>query len=101
MIGVSHSTIDKWAKDGEDDGGETTDEWTVGPTCDKVARSLARYLSKLEDAQGLFDMLSKARMARHLADACESQFGEGARAHLQRLAKWANDGVAELRSRGI
>jgi ParB-like chromosome segregation protein Spo0J len=100
-LGVSHASIDSWAREPADEvEPDTTAIPGPGPTADAISRQLASYVDRLESARDIFDLVAKRRMGRHLADAFESRFGDDALRQLERIATWSSDAVSVLRSRG-
>ncbi len=99
LVGVSHDTVDRWAKG----VAESASDGETGPssmeTPDRAARRLVNGLVRLDDARGLFDMIKPARMGGHLADAFEARLGDDALRSAQRFAQWASAAVEVLEGR--
>lgn len=103
LVGVAHSTVDRWVREaqgneGGADGEIGSAEYTRGPTAADVARRIATYLDHLDESRGLFDMVAQVRMGKHLALALRDRFGDDALAQAERFANWTAGAVAQLKS---
>jgi ParB-like chromosome segregation protein Spo0J len=99
LVGVSHDSVDRWAKGVAESvsSGETSSPRVV--TADEAARRLVNGLVRLHDSRGLLDMLKPQRMGRHLADAFEERLGDEALARAKAFADWADVAVQVLEDR--
>jgi ParB-like chromosome segregation protein Spo0J len=90
LVGAAHSSVDRWIQEAADSAADSDAQThpTRLPTADDAARSITKYLAKLDEARSLFDYLSPARMGRHLADAFEDRFGDGALTQAHTYARW-------------
>ncbi len=105
LLGVAHSTVDRWVREAqasqtESDSGESTPTSIIGPNSDQIAKRIATYLGQLDEARGLFDMLAPSRMGKHLAHALHDRFDDGAVAQAERFADWIAGAVAQLKAQG-
>ncbi len=99
LVGVSHSSVNRWAmevdeRSTQDDGPER--RMPVGQSPDRVAARLASMLDRLSESRGLLDYLVPKRMGRHLAKAFEERFGDSALDEAQRLRTWLDGAVSCL-----
>lgn len=101
LVGVAHSTVDRWA-DGvaESASGSTTTVAVVGPNADEVALKLVRYLERLSDSRGLLDLFAPKRMGAHVAQAFYDCYGDHALAEARTMAAWMSRAVAVLSGGG-
>jgi hypothetical protein len=102
LIGVAHSSVDRWvqldeqAKERADDASTETAGYPIGPTADDVARRLVGQLARLGDSRGLLDTLMPKRMGKHVADAFADRFGETALGEARQLKGWIDRAVELL-----
>jgi len=100
MVGVAHSSVDRWAEEGaESSSDEDEASVTHVPTADDAARRLVGFLTKLDESRGLLDYLAGSRMGRHLADAFEYRLGENALVQARKFAKWTASAAQTLEER--
>jgi ParB-like nuclease domain len=99
VVGVSHDSIDRWAKGVADSATQTSGEALrqIPPSPDEVARRLVRSLSRLDDSRGLLDLLAPARMGTHLARAFDDIFGNDSLRQAERFEQWVAGAVKVLR----
>lgn len=101
LVGVAHSTVDRWAEEVAESASESaTAGSTVGPTADEVAMKLVRFLERLSDSRGLFDYFAPKRMGTHLAQAFYDRFGDRALAEARTVAVWISHAVTMLEGSG-
>ena len=103
LIGVAHSSVDRWAEESAEsasppDGDESRSSELA--TADQMARRLVSFVVRLDESRGLLDYIAPSRMGRHLARAFEERLGEDALGHAERLEKWINATVSTLRNGG-
>ena len=101
LVGVSHDSVGRWIKHALEVEGSTSEDNPGFPprvTADDVARRLVLTLVRLDESRSLFDMLSGARMGRHLARAFDDRLGDNALRQAERFSQWTHAAVAELRS---
>ncbi len=101
LVGVAHSSVDRWVQLAEHEKErteETSDTGTYphGPSADDVARRLVSQLARLEDAKGLLDMLVPKRMGKHLAGAFTDRYADAALSEAQRFKAWVDRAVDVL-----
>ena len=99
LVGVSHSTVGRWAVEVDQsagDGDEASPRMPIGPSPEKVARGLVGTLERLKEARGLFDYLARSRMGRHMAGAFADRYGESALDEARRFQAWVDAAVAAL-----
>lgn len=101
LVGVAHSTVDRWAVDAAPSASESVDEPTIDrlPTADQMARRLVGFLTRLDESRGLLDYMAPSRMGRHLADAFEDRLGDAAPTRARLLAKWTTAAAQVLEHR--
>jgi transposase-like protein len=97
LVGVSHSTVDRWAVEVADSATETGSPASLlGPNADTVASQLVRHLERLRESRGLFDYFAPKRMGRHLAQAFYDRFGDESLNEARVYADWIGRAVALL-----
>lgn len=103
LVGASHDSVDRWLREQvEPAGNEAAVESEVRIiTSNDVARQMARYVAKVQDARGISDHLAPSRMGKHLADALSAQFGDDALRSAQRLSGWFERAVDVLNAREL
>jgi len=103
LVGVAHSSVDRWAQEEADsagtDGSNETPPPRPSPSADETARRLVGFLIRLDESRGLLDYLAPARMGRHLAAAFADRFGDDAPSQAERLAQWTGAAADLLRER--
>lgn len=101
LVGVAHSTVDRWAE-GLADSSNTTERdptrTTEIETSVQISRRLAGLLARLDESRGLLDYLSPSRMGRHLSQAFEDRLGDEALGQAARFAEWTAAAVRELQA---
>jgi ParB-like chromosome segregation protein Spo0J len=101
LVGVAHSTVDRWAEEVADSASEAgLPAVVLGPNADEVATKLVRYLDQLKDSRGLFDYFAPKRMGRHLAQAFYDRFGDDSLVEARLVAEWIGRAVALLSGEG-
>ncbi len=99
LVGVAHSSVNRWAVEVDQSSTPDADsdlQAAVGPTADKVARRLVSVLDRLSESRGFLDLIASKRMGRHLADAFADRFGESALGEARRFRTWLDGAVASL-----
>ena len=97
MVGIAHSTVDRWAEEVADSASEgSAPNPALGPNADEVATKLIRMLERLKDSRSLFDYFAPKRMGRHLAQAFYDRFGEDSLVEARLFAAWIERAVAVL-----
>lgn len=104
IVGVSKSTVSRWAS-GEDDFVENDTNVPNGtPSAQGIALALVRRLKRLEESQGLLDSLFGRTLSTHLAQAAVTTFGDDAPAKCETYARWwseaAHKAAALLKEKG-
>lgn len=102
LVGVSHDTVDRWAKEAKEligNGADSASTEHAQPSTAEIARRLVRTLIRLDDARGLLDTISPSRMGKHLAKAFRESLGDDALGEARRLAEWVASAVSELEGR--
>jgi ParB-like nuclease domain/Homeodomain-like domain len=95
LVGVSHSTVDRWASGTADSASEYSSS-ILGPNADTVAIQLVRHLDRLRESRGLFDYFAPKGMGRHLAQAFYDRFGDESLSEARVYAAWVGRAVALL-----
>jgi ParB-like chromosome segregation protein Spo0J len=96
LVGVAHSTVDRWAEDVAESAGTVTMSAVSGPNADQAANKLVRTLEHLKDSRGLVDYFAPKRMGRHLAQAFYDRFGDDSLEEACLFAAWIQGAVAIL-----
>jgi transposase-like protein len=98
LVGVAHSTVDRWVAEVADSATRSEEDPfpTRGPTPDEVARRLTAYLGQLEESRGLLDLIAGKRMGGHLARALADRFEESALAEARRFQGWITQAITVL-----
>jgi ParB-like chromosome segregation protein Spo0J len=102
LVGVSHNSVDRWARELDDSSTCGDPRGAVprsSPGAEQVARRLVNNLVALDAARGLSDLVVPSRMGRHLATAFEARLGDDALAQAQRFAEWTAAAVSVLEQR--
>jgi len=101
LVGVAHSSVDRWAEEMAESATSPEDDPPAVrlPTADETARRLVGFLTKIEASRGLLDYLASSRMGRHLADAFEHHMGDDALTHARKFANCASMAVQVLETR--
>jgi hypothetical protein len=95
LVGVAHSSVDRWATEVADSA--TKDgPGSVSVTPGQMAFRLVRYLDDLGDSQGLWDLLMPKRMGHYLAEAFYGRFEDRALEHAERMRAWLTVAVDVL-----
>lgn len=99
LVGVAHSSVNRWAVE-VDDSSTTEEDGTrrtpIGPNPDQIATRLVTTLERLSESRGLFDYLAPRRMGRHLASAFISRFGDEGLTEAKHFQAWINVAVSAL-----
>jgi hypothetical protein len=97
LVGVAHSTVDRWVQlaeqereHAEDNENNASYSPSYGPSADDVARRFVSHLARLSDNRGLFDYLMPKRMGRHLAGAFVDRYGDGALSEVRQVKAWVD-----------
>lgn len=97
LVGVSHSTVDRWAGEVAESSTESgIPRYVTRPNADTVASQLVRHLERLRESRGLFDYFAPKRMGRHLAQAFYDRFGDESLNEARVYAAWLGRAVALL-----
>jgi hypothetical protein len=97
LVGVAHSTVDRWAEGVADSASEVSATNAIlSPSADTVAIQLVRHLDRLRESRGLFDYFAPKRMGRHLAQAFYDRFGDESLNEARVYAAWVGRAVALL-----
>jgi ParB-like chromosome segregation protein Spo0J len=101
MVGVAHSSVDRWAREvaGSASGEPEMVPVVRLPAADEAAWRLVGLLTKLDESRGLLDYLAGSRMGRHMADAFEHRLGEKALVEARKFSKWLVLAVQTLEER--
>ena len=102
LVGVAHSTVDRWVGEAIDSPSAEKGD-TPKPdiaTAEQMARRLVGFLARLEDSRGLLDHLSTKRMGRHFAQAFSERFEDSALEEARRFRSWMDLAVTSLESDG-
>jgi hypothetical protein len=99
LVGVAHSSVNRWAI--EVDQSSTPDDeeprrTQIGPNPDQVASRLVVALERLSESRGLLDYLAPRRMGRHLASAFVDRFGDECLTEAKHFQTWINVAVSAL-----
>jgi ParB-like chromosome segregation protein Spo0J len=99
LVGVSHDTVDRWAKDEATSNESEPERMTPFETSARAARRLASAFVRLDESRGLLDTLRPSRMGSHLADALADRLGDDALDRAQAYAQWSADAFRVLEDR--
>ncbi|MGO8873428.1 MAG: ParB N-terminal domain-containing protein [Acidimicrobiales bacterium] len=100
LVGVAHSSVNRWAEEVADSSTRSEDadrQMPIGPSPDRVAAQLVSTLDRLSGSRGILDYLAPKRMGRHLAEAFVDRFGDSALDEAQRFRAWLDVAVTALR----
>lgn len=101
VVGVAHSTVDRWVGEATDSASAEKGDPPSGAdtaTAEQMARRLVSFLARLEDSRGLLDYLSTKRMGRHFAQAFSERFEDSALDEARRFRSWMDLAVTSLES---
>ena len=87
LVGVAHSTVDRWAEERAESASAQDDDprSTQMVTAEQMTRRLVVFLARMDEARGLLDYLMPKRMGRHIAQAFTEQFGDSALTEAQKF----------------
>ncbi len=100
LLGVSHDSVNRWAKELDDSStGSENGSGSAGfiPTTEQVARRLASDLARLSDTRWFGEALTPNRIGKHLAYALDDALGEFALRDAERLSGWLTTAIQLLR----
>jgi hypothetical protein len=101
MVGVAHSSVNRWALDVEVSTVEGDHpNLQIGPNPDRVAGRLVRMLDQLAESRGVLDYLAPRRMGRHLAGAFNDHYGDRAVHEARNFEAWVTAAIQHLKEGG-
>jgi ParB-like chromosome segregation protein Spo0J len=98
LVGVAHSTVDRWAEEVAESANSLEKLYPTTPSADDVAMKLVRMIERLEESRTLFDLFGSGRIGRHLANAFAERYGNRALPQAKLVKSWLDRTVATLES---
>jgi ParB-like chromosome segregation protein Spo0J len=98
LVGVAHSSVNRWAEEVSQSSAADESEvrMPVGMTPSRIASRLVGTLERLSESRGLLDYLAPKRMGRHLAEAFTDRFDHSAPDEARRFRSWLDQTVSIL-----
>ena len=96
LVGVAHSTVDRWVEMAESATDEDDAPEPAMPTPDVIAMRFVKMLERLSDSRQLFDLFGSGRMGQHLAGAFLEIHGNRAPKEARLVKSWLDRAVAML-----
>lgn len=95
LVGVAHSTVDRWV-DQVADSATDDDSVPASPSPSEVALRFVKLFERLSESRQLFDLFGSGRMGQHLAGAFVERHGDRALKEARLVKSWMDRTVATL-----
>jgi hypothetical protein len=96
LVGVAHSTVDRWVDLAESTTEEDDAPERPVPTPDEIALRFVKMFERLSDSRQLFDLFGSGRMGQHIAGAFVETYGNRAPKEARLVKSWLDRAVAML-----